>query len=38
MTVFIVLLVALLIALLVVVPTWVVWRDLRSGSPDPGGE
>jgi hypothetical protein len=38
MTAIVVLLVAVLLVLLVVVPTWIVIRDLRSGRPDPGLE
>jgi hypothetical protein len=30
--------VALLVALLVLVPAWIVIRDVRSGRPDPGIE
>jgi hypothetical protein len=34
----VVLSVAVLLVLLVVVPTWIVIRDVRSGRPDPGVE
>jgi hypothetical protein len=38
MTLGVVVSVALLIALLVLVPAWIVIRDMRSGRPDPGVE
>jgi hypothetical protein len=38
MTPIVVLFVAVLLILLVVIPAWIVIRDVRSGRPDPGVE